>query len=331
MIYRQLLDQLSHNPSMVQTILEGLPIHSLSINEGKARFDTCEHSSKAYTLDLCSLTYFNFRTSEGGDFYKLIEELTGKDKKTSYNELYILLLSSGNITIVGECETDSCSFEYELKHPEPYPSDSLDSFPRMVSDMFLEDNIWATTQWDWGIRYSYQQHRVIIPVYQDEELVGAIGRLNKETVESHENKYFPILKYSKSLVLFGLDHYRDKVKELRTVVIVESEKSCIKASQLNFKFPVLAIGCSSISRHHIERLNVFGLDNIILCLDKGIESENVLNSDLGKLNKYSNAKNIYYVDVDSTSDLELKDKECLFDKTDIKDINKLFKKYLKKV
>lgn len=331
MIYRQLIEQLSHNTSMVETILGTLPIHSLTINEGKARFDTCEHSSKAYTLDLSSMTYFNFRTSEGGDFFKLLGEITGKDKKTLYNEIYLLLISSGNLTVIGDCDTDTCSFEYELKTPEPYDDNSLDDYPRVISDMFLKDNIWVTTQQEWGIRYSYQQHRVIIPVYQDEELVGAIGRLNKGSLEPYENKYFPILKYSKSLVLFGLDYFKEKVKQSKTVVIVESEKSSIKASQLKFKFPVLAIGCSSISRHHIERLNTFGLNNIILCLDKGIESENVLTSDLGKLSKYSNAKNIYYVDVDSTTDEELGDKECVFDKTDINDINILFKKYLKKV
>lgn len=322
---KELLIQIAQHKDIVNSLIDKLPITSISVSNNKLRFDTIEHSSHAYSLDLSNLTYYNFRTSKFGTLIDLMSELLNIPKDTIRYDLYISLCLKGDIIDTSNLDYNT-EFEYKLEYPESYDEDSLDNCKNIISDLFLKDNLWITTQIYWGIKYDFKYKRIIIPVRQDGELVGAIGRLNKSKIEDYENKYMPILTYSKSKVLFGFDEYRTLIKKTKKVVLVESEKSVMKAWQMKSKIGVLAIGCNSISRHHIERLNLLGVEEIILALDKGIEDKNVLLNDLDKLSRYSNAKTIKYIDVDNC--LYLEDKECIFDKIDKNIINKCFKDYL---
>ena len=306
----QILMQLASKHDVVSDILNKLPIQIASGNtDNKIRFDTYEHSSHAFTLSLDKLTYYNFRENKRGTLVDLISKFTDKPKEEVLAEIYMtIMLLSGVVDI--ECQ--EVGYEYKLEYPEVYDESELDIFPKKLSKLFLDDNVWLTTQQHWGIRYDYKRKRVVIPVYQDCELVGAIGRVNKTTLDIGENKYMPTLIYNKTRVLFGLDEYKDLIKKLKKVVLVESEKSVLKAWQYRLPFPVLAVGCSSISRHHIERLNILGVETIVWAQDKGIEEVDVLTNNLKRLKKFSNARNIKYLDSDSCDLLE--DKECFLDK-----------------
>lgn len=321
---KSILSQLHNNINIVMALLETLPIRVSSNNdEGVIRFDTYEHSSNAYSLNLNTLSYFNFRENKGGSILQLISELTGKTMDKVCSEVYLMFVTQGEIK---PCENTVYEFkEYEFLTPEAYDERLLENYTPTISELFKKDNLWITTQIYWGIRYDYRTHRVVIPVYQDYDLVGAIGRLNKEKVEDTENKYFPILNYSKSRVLFGYDEYKERIKKVGKAILVESEKSVMKAWQYNSRIPVLAIGGSNISRHHIERLNLLGVKHIILALDKGIECEDVLQGNLRKLQTYSNAKILQYIDVDNCDLLE--DKECIFDREQ-EVINHCFKNHV---
>lgn len=323
----QILLQLATRRDLVLDILNSLPIQMSGVSDSDViRFDTYEHNGKAYSFDLKTLRYYNFRTNKCGNLIDLLVEFTKKNREEVYSTIYLNILTRGIL----DCNYEEGYYqeEYSLKYPEPYDSNSLDIYPNMTSKLFLNDNIWVTTQIYWNIKYDNKSKRVIIPVYQDYELVGAIGRLNKSKVEKYENKYMPLLRYNKSTVLFGLDEYRNKIKETKKVILVESEKSVMKAWQYNSKIPVLAVGCSSISRHHIERLNILGVETIIWSQDKGIEDKDVLGNNIKKLKRYSNAKKIKYLDVDSCEYLE--DKESIFDK-DIETIKKCFNECLVEV
>ena len=318
-----LLVQLANNKDLVMSILNSLPIKITSQNGDNIRFDTFNHSSNAYSMKLNSLIYFNFRTNKSGNLIDLMQMLTDQPRDKICSGLYLTLLSRGLVVPYERIEYEED--EYILEIPDSYDEDLLLAYPKIFSDLFYQDNLDLITQYYWGIRYDYKSHRVLIPVYQDESLVGMIGRLNKNQIEDSENKYFPILSYQKSAVLFGYDEYKELVKKTKTVILVESEKSVMKAWQMESKLPVLAIGSSNVSRHHIERLNLLGVQRIILALDKGIEEKSVMTNDLSKISRYSNAKTIEYIDVDSCS--RLKDKECIFDR-DKDIINHCFKEHL---
>lgn len=327
MLENELLIQLASDTDKVESILSSLPIHITKRNESNIRFDTLEHSSNAYTLDLNSLKYYNFRDNKSGNLFDLMSELSNKNKEDVIAEAYLSVMCSGIKTDI-DVENLYRPKEYVLEYPNSYDKESLKEYPKVISNLFLKDNVWATTQLYWGIRYDYKYRRIILPVYQDGELVGAIGRLNKSKLDDIENKYMPTLIYSKSKVLFGYDQYKDKIKKCKKVILVESEKSVLKAWQYQLPIPVLAVGGSNISRHHIERLNLLGVEKILWSQDKGIEEEKVLGNNMSKLIRYSNAKEIAYLDVDNCPLLE--DKESIMDKEPII-IREVLKKYIVKV
>lgn len=319
-----IIQQLVVNRAFVDTILSKLPIVISNDNGDKIRFDTYDHSSSAYSLDMNSLHYYSFREQEKGSIIDLIHKFTGGDRNKIVNELYMSIMIKGI-----DVNVDSSNYEmreYTLEYPEVYEEELIDEYPVKASELFREDNIGIITQYEFGVRYDYRSNRVVIPVYQDYSLVGAIGRLNKRHIDSRENKYFPILTYNKSKVLFGLDLYREKIKESKKVILVESEKSVMKAWQMGFSIPVCAVGGSSISRHHIERLNLLGVTDIIWSQDKGIEEDTVLNNNLTKLKKYSTATAIKYIDADNCELLE--DKESICDKNR-EVIAKIFERHIK--
>lgn len=318
-----LLVQLSNNRDLVMSILNSLPIRITSQNENTVRFDTFNHSSNAYSMKLTNLIFFNFRTNKSGNLIDLMQSLTEQPRDKICSGLYLTLLSKGMVVPYEKIEYED--EEYILEIPDSYEEDLLLPYPKIFSELFYQDNLELITQYYWGIRYDYKTHRVLIPVYQDGCLVGLIGRLNKNQIEDNENKYFPILSYQKSAVLYGYDEYKEMIKKTKTVILVESEKSVMKAWQMESKLPVLAIGSSNVSRHHIERLNLLGVQRVILALDKGIEEKSVMTNDLTKISRYSNAKTIEYIDVDSCE--RLKDKECIFDR-DKDIINHCFEKHL---
>lgn len=321
-----LLKQLACRQELVFDILNTLPINIANKDKGTIRFDEYSHNSHAYTMDMNTLKYYNFRENKKGNIIDLVCKLTNKDKSKFLSELYMTILIKGLLNIEEMKDTPYENYEYTLEYPESYEESCIENYPKKISELFLEDNLWITTQEHWGIRYDYKYKRVVIPVYQDCELVGAIGRLNKKVLEKFENKYMPTLVYNKTRVLFGFDEYKEKIKDTKKVILVESEKSVMKAWQYRLGIPVLAVGSSSISRHHIERLNILGVDTVIWAQDKGVEEEDVLINNIVKLKNYSKAKNIFYLDVDSCNLLE--DKECFLDK-DIDTIKEVLKKYIK--
>ena len=326
MLENELLTQLSCNKDKVDEIISTLPINVSSRNDNNIRFDVYEHSSNAYTMNMSTLKYYNFRENKYGSLFDLMAELLKVDKTNVISDVYLSLLCEG---INKEAQPQDYEYaEYRLEYPNTYDKDCLNEYPNVISDLFLKDNLWVTTQIQWDIRYDYKYKRIVIPVYQDGELVGAIGRLNKSRLEDKENKYMPTLTYSKSKVLFGLDMFKDKIKECKRVILVESEKSVMKAWQYQLEVPVLAVGGSNISRHHIERLNILGVEKIVWAQDRGIDEEKVLTNNLGKLMRYSTAKNIYYLDADSCHLLE--DKESVMDK-DKDTIKEVLKNYIVKV
>lgn len=326
-----LMMYLAKNKDYLHKLLESLPISISDSTQSTVRFDVYGHHNKAYSLNLNTLKYYNFRDNKGGNLIDLLSEFNKKSREEIYTDIYTNMLFNGCIQSTNCDDNFSFEEEYQLKYPEPYDECELNRFKPIISSLFKKDNIWVTTQIKWDIRYDYDSNRIIIPVYQDMELVGAIGRLNKSKLEEYENKYLPLLRYNKSTVLFGLDMMRDKIKETKSVILVESEKSVLKAWQYNYKTPVLAVGSSSVSRHQIERLNILGVSNILLALDKGIENKDVVYKNLLKLKQYSTAKNIYNLEVDDVEQSLLDDKECVFDRTDLKEIEYIIKNYTRKI
>ena len=325
-------------------ILEDIVLHNLNLNReilynllnmyvGKLtpssdgttlRFDV-RHSSNAYVLSLDdSLKYYNFRNNEKGNILDLLSKLADVDRTKYITELYLnLRLENKLINECGEIEEWEENYVYQI--PEIYNKECLEQYPKVISEMFLNDGIGVETQLFFNIRYDKRTRRVVIPVFYNKELIGAIGRRNVIHLQEKENKYMPILRYSKSLVFFGYDIYYDLIQKTKTVMLVESEKSVMKMWQMESKIPTLALGSNALSKNHIEILKV---DTVIFALDKSLNYVDSLIPNIQRLKKYGRECKIKYIDVNNIPNNLLGEKEAICDRNK-EEITEIFTKYLK--
>lgn len=325
-VEQMILSNLANNLDIVYSFLGKFAKSIRKSGDGKTlRFDI-GHDSNAYILTIETMLWYNFRSNEKGNILDLFSENLNISKEKLIGNLYLHLQQVG----VLDDTLDYVEFEenYVFQIPETYDKSLLNKYPKVISDLFLKDGIDKDTQKFFDIRYDYRTRRVIIPVYFNNELVGAIGRRNTTLLQEYENKYLPLLTYQKALIFFGYDIYYDLIQKTKTVLIVESEKSVIKMWQMNSKLPTLALGSSSLSRNQIELLKLLQVNTVIFALDKSLEYSSALIPNIQKLKKYGKECTIKYIDVNNIPDNLLGDKESICDRTK-EEITEIFTNYLK--
>ena len=278
--------------------------YNVNSEENNIRMDSINSDNyNGLSLNLNTMMFYDFKTLEKGNVISLLSKITGKNRNIVHYELYNIINNNEQDMIKGE----EISFEYERKELLIYPKQLLNLYPLTISDLFLEDGINESSQCIFDIRYDKESDRVLIPVMFKDNLVGIIGRYNNKNVPKKVPKYYPILSYPKSEVLFGYDINKDRVKETKTVILVESEKSVIKAYQSGIN-TVLAIGGSNISNSQIELLKELGVKNIFLCFDSDKELKLI----------EKQAKNKWFIESTFSVNIiknneSIPEKSCLFD------------------
>lgn len=278
--------------------------YNVNSEENNIRMDSINSDNyNGLSLNLNTMMFYDFKTLEKGNVISLLSKITGKNRNIVHYELYNIINNNEQDMIKGE----EISFEYERKELLIYPKQLLNLYPLTISDLFLEDGINESSQCIFDIRYDKESDRVLIPVMFKDNLVGIIGRYNNKNVPKNVPKYYPILSYPKSEVLFGYDINKDRVKETKTVILVESEKSVIKAYQSGIN-TVLAIGGSNISNSQIELLKELGVKNIFLCFDSDKELKLI----------EKQAKNKWFIESTFSVNIiknneSIPEKSCLFD------------------
>ena len=278
--------------------------YNVNSEENNIRMDSINSDNyNGLSLNLNTMMFYDFKTLEKGNVISLLSKITGKNRNIVHYELYNIINNNEQDMIKGE----EISFEYERKELLIYPKQLLNLYPLTISDLFLEDGINESSQCIFDIRYDKESDRVLIPVMFKDNLVGIIGRYNNKNVPKKVSKYYPILSYPKSEVLFGYDINKDRVKETKNVILVESEKSVIKAYQSGIN-TVLAIGGSNISNSQIELLKELGVKNIFLCFDSDKELKLI----------EKQAKNKWFIESTFSVNIiknneSIPEKSCLFD------------------
>lgn len=165
--------------------------------------------------------------------------------------------------------------EYEI---ETYDNSILQDYDNSPSLLFLKDGISCETQIKYNIGYDTLTNRISIPWFnKDNELVGIMGRLNKEELEEHESKYLPIIKFSKSNVLFGLNNNYKSIKEKSGIFIFESEKATMQLDSVGIPLGV-SMGGSNLSLEHSILIKSMMLDTVVLCMDEGFPEKDILSN-----------------------------------------------------
>ena len=280
--------------------------YNINIEETSLRMDSINSDNyNGLILSLNTMTFYDFKNVEKGTVLDLLSILTNLNKDLIMFEFKML---SENINYKFQKIENKIDYEFDKKELLEYPKKLLDLFPCVISDLFLNDGINETTQLLFDIKYDKETDRILIPVIFKDKLVGIIGRYNNLEVPKKVPKYYPILSYPKSEVLFGYDLCKNKISETKTVILVESEKSVMKSIQRNVN-NTLAIGGSNISNSQIELLKELNVKNIFISLDSDKDRDSLL-TQINKWFKNETDFNIYLVDNNTKY---VNEKSCIFD------------------
>lgn len=315
---------LANNPYTIAEILKEFKAHNIHIIEGKRiQFGLPNNrSSRSHCIFLDKfLTHKDYPNGITEDFIGMVARL----KKLSYpNAIKLIsLFTNGGMKGVSKEDVD---FEIPDLPLTEYNEAILELYPKTISELFVKDGITPSTQRDFGIRFSDEYNRILIPIFQNHKLVGLFGRWNeKKFDEEMIPKYLPILPYQKGKVLFPYDLNKDYVEKSKTVYLVESEKT----PMLTYKWGlrnIFSLGGNCVKEHQVEMLKELGVERIILCLDKGL-GKGFIEFSSTRLKEYG--FKVYYVDVEKID--YLPDKECVFDLNDKDLVAETIKKYLREV
>lgn len=298
--------------------------YTVNVEETSLRMDSIDSDNlNGLCLSLNNMYFYDFKTLQKGNILDLLSILTNLNKYMIMFEVKSLV-DKFNYEL---SKIDSNEFiEYEKKELLEYPKGLLNLYPCTISELFLNDNINEATQLIFDIKYDKESDRILIPVIFKNNLVGMIGRYNNSEVPKNVPKYYPILTYPKSEVLFGYDLCKSDIRKTKTVILVESEKSVMKSIQIGL-FNTLAVGGSNVSKSQIKLLNELGVERVFISFDSDKEEDKLL-TQINKWFEKSNIK-VYFT---NNNTKYISEKSCIFDMNwDKKKTLNYIKKYSIKV
>lgn len=194
-----------------------------------------------------------------------------------------------------------------IELPE-YNAGVLDVFSQYYCDEWLREGITPEVMQKYNILYSISQNKIIIPHYDiKHRLVGIRGRaLNPE--EAANGKYKPIFVEGKmfnhplSLNLYGLNFNLDNIKQTKTAILFESEKSVLLMDTYCAQNNSVAVCGSNFNKNQLLLLlRSAQVENIIIAFDKEYEkygtqeSQKYINKIRTIGQKYNKYCNFYYL------------------------------------
>ena len=207
--------------------------------------------------------------------------------------------------------------EYEKVQEENYTFKTYDdSMVRKYEECglslyWIKDGISALTQEHFRIGYDPYSMRITIPWFDEiGRCIGFQGRLDRSEVEDWECKYLPVIPFFKGNTLYGLYQAYNDIQNKGEVIIVESEKSVLKAYQMGIT-NVVAIGCHSLSPRQIKIIKSLAVD-VCIAYDSDVPLEEMIEE----------GKNCMIDNIFFNNTVTVLDMDGLGDKISVFDLNK---------
>lgn len=188
-----------------------------------------------------------------------------------------------------------------------YDDSILNEYEDCWNVRFAKDKISPNIQKQFNIMYCNENNRIIIPWYDEfDKLIGIMGRANYET----DLRYFPIIPFSKSHNLYGLNKSKEHIQKTGRCYIGESEKFTMQLYTYKY-YNATSIGCSSISIYQIELLLKYGCTEFVLCMDEGSKMETI-KKNVQKIKECLFMRDDCKIGIllDKNNDIMIKDSKC---------------------
>lgn len=256
-------------------------------------FDVFELIHKVQDVDLNTSIYFIV------NFFNLQHKIDEVDEE-SYSEDWKIFKQYHKLTGI-EIKNNKVELPQLPNYVQYYPQ------PKLLN--WEEEGISKEICDYMGIRYNPVNGSIIIPhVDQEGRLVG-IRQRTLVTEDEIYGKYRPakfqdkLCNHPLAFNLYGLYEAKDNIKNLRTAIVVESEKSVLQyLSYFGTKSDICVAVCgSSLSKYQFNLLLELGIHELVIGFDKdfdeiGTEDYNKVINKLQKIyDKYSSYVNISFL------------------------------------
>ena len=228
-----------------------------------------------------SKQFFCYTNCSDFDVIGLVERAMDLEFKQAVSYLGKFLNIQNTLAPVG---FGNIEFEVQEYVEEEYRKVILPVLNQNILDTFLDykccewllEGISSEVMTKYYIKYFFDQHKIIIPHFNvDGGLVGIRGRaLLKEDLDNGR-KYMPIFigkkGYAHSLMhnLYGLNFTKQRISNIKKVIIFEGEKSVLMMETFYGEFNCSVAVCGSkIHRAHCEMLLELGVEEVVIAFDK---------------------------------------------------------------
>lgn len=310
-------DKLKGNPDLINDILLKLDLENIKPPKNNEIRWGDNNGSK---INIETLSYASFSHGHKGDILTLVSVIKGIELGDSIKwlakELDITVNYNDKVDVIlpfqGFFKQYGKVRDNDISPPKTYPIERLNEFTGRLNTLWLDDNISLQTQELFNIGLDFDTNRISIG-WKDVngDLVGIMGRLNKKELSDKDMKYLPIIPFNKSKVLYGLDINYEEILRCGCVIIVESEKSVLRAYEMGFR-NVVALGGNNISERHSALIKSLCVD-VVISLDEGIElSYGIEQAMKCKIENPFFSNEVYVMDVS-----ELPQKQSVFDMDEV--------------
>lgn len=261
-----------------QTICHNLPSadnsYKLYYYENHKIFKCYTHCADS-TFDIFELVQkaILLQTNEEINFYQAIQFVI-KTTNLSVGELVL----EDNQLSNNDIDYDKYSSIESVNEIQPVQCRQLENLSCLRILEWEKEFITYDTLLKFNIKYDGSQHKIIIPHYnENNKLIGIRGRaILKEDIA--RGKYAPVI-YNTVLYnhplgynLYGLNLNKDNIREIRKVIIVESEKSVMQIEGYLNKNISVAVCGFNLTQWQINKLLEYGVEEFILGFDKDFQT-----------------------------------------------------------
>lgn len=152
-----------------------------------------------------------------------------------------------------------------------YDENILDQYPKCGNLRFFKDYISLETQMKFGLRYSVESQRILIPIRDIfGNLAGVKSRRNYETDNPDDPKYVFEYPTSKSMILYGAYENYQHLMNADRIIIGEAEKFVLAADSYQYNSAVAIMG-NALSSEQAKILLSFNAKEYCFMLDEGLD------------------------------------------------------------
>lgn len=278
-------ERLLQEPEKIVEILEKYNFCHINHKPLEIRFARDQSGGQNISMRLQNNEFANisdYARNFSGDIFSFIMQERGVDFKSVLQETRKtlglgddwsppkkMMIFGGIYSNIGK------NIKQEIK---TYDESILDQYQKRGNLRFLKDHISLETQMKFGLRYSVESQRILIPIRDIfGSLAGVKSRRNYETNDQDDPKYLYTLPCAKTMLLYGAHENYQHLMNADRICIFESEKATLACDSYGYNSAVSIMG-STLSSEQAKILLGFNAKEYCFMLDEGLPIETTHNN-----------------------------------------------------